>query len=943
MPDSVNLGSVYASAELRTDNLRAGVSAAVASLNQLEQNTRGILDRMNKNSEASAARAAATAQRQAERLAQAQIEAQKRAAAITAGIMGASLLALGKQILDVTVRFDSLKRGLIAVTGSAQEADKQMVRLKEVAKLPGLGMEEAIQGSIRLQAAGLSAQMAERSLKAFGNAIATVGGGKAQLAEVTLALQQLTNRTSGFGQEIRQLQNALPQIRQMMLAAFGTADSEKLSRSGITGAQFIEKILPQFEKLKQVTGGIQNSIENLQDSSKRALTAIGETLLPAVTTATDKAADALESFAKKWKDLPELVRNSITGATGLVASLAVGGLALGKIKEGLVAIRALASSPIAITIAFSVVLSKLASDLLDPTKSALARWLRDHGMFGLSAEGGEGLLDYSGGPRKQQVQGPPVTEFERRRQRTVQAIEREISANVAFFQDPTAGGKFAQPPADVIARLRERQRKLQTDLRALTVGTPAAKQEEVPITSQGRYVAVQQQLIALQQQIAKLDEQSQKATTNAQRNLLGGQILNLKARESRLQDILDQFDPNKRQQAGEQAKKEAEDRLKIARDTADEMVRITSDEFAAERFLRRREFEQSVRDGAKRTDAARIWAKQLNDIASREFLARTGGGFMQLLPSVEDVAKESLGFQELTKVLASAGEAATGLGQAFADSLKTAAYFFTVAIHNVERVVSAAKDALDGLGTAFGNVIKDAQYLDAQMKKLGEADWAKSIEDYLMNGRVRAGEQRQQQFQQGFKKQFDFMKDLAGNIADEFYDGFANGLQKIFGKNPLGRALARTLDNALSSVMDNVLASIFRKHGNGNGMTEDSGQAGGMGGLGSLGPWGIGAALLLPTLLGKGGLGGIFKGIGRIFGFADGGIMPAGRLALVGERGPELVMPATATRVIPNGAGMTTNNYHYTIHAGGIRDPHELVRLLGYETMKTQRVRQGSG
>ena len=67
------------------------------------------------------------------------------------------VIALGAAVVNSAANMDSLKRGLIAVSGSAAEAERQFVGLKEVAKLPGLGLKEAVQGSINLQALGNSA------------------------------------------------------------------------------------------------------------------------------------------------------------------------------------------------------------------------------------------------------------------------------------------------------------------------------------------------------------------------------------------------------------------------------------------------------------------------------------------------------------------------------------------------------------------------------------------------------------------------------------------------------------------------------------------------------------------------------------------------------------------------------------------------------------------
>ena len=71
---------------------------------------------------------------------------------------GRAVFGAGRQFIDAAVTMESLTRGLTAVAGSAKEAELQMADLREVAKLPGLGLEEAMRGSINLQAAGLSAE-----------------------------------------------------------------------------------------------------------------------------------------------------------------------------------------------------------------------------------------------------------------------------------------------------------------------------------------------------------------------------------------------------------------------------------------------------------------------------------------------------------------------------------------------------------------------------------------------------------------------------------------------------------------------------------------------------------------------------------------------------------------------------------------------------------------
>ena len=100
--------------------------------------------------------------------------------------------------------------------------------------------------------------------------------------------------------------------------------------------------------------------------------------------------------------------------------------------------------------------------------------------------------------------------------------------------------------------------------------------------------------------------------------------------------------------------------------------------------------------------------------------------------------------------------------------------------------------------------------------------------------------------------------------------------------------------------------------------------SGGKSGIGSIGNIFSGGGGIMDAISGifsGGGAGGgmfgsILGGIGSLFGgfFANGGDPPVGKISMVGENGPELIMPKTATTVIPNhalgsvsGSGRTVN------------------------------------
>ena len=244
-------------------------------------------------------------------------------AGLTAGLT-VPLVGLGALAVNAAADMDSLMRGLTAVAGSSGEAEKQLVRLKEVAKLPGLGVEEAIQGSIRLQAVGVSALEAERYMLQFGNALATVGKGKADLDGVIAQLVQMATKTKVVASDLKPIMERVPQVASIVKDAYGTIDTEVLQKMGVGTQEFIQKVIGGLEELPRVSGGIKNSFENLDDSWKAALTSLGNVLLPLVAKITP-ALEAMIGWVKQGAEwfgtLPAPVQAAIGTLVALLAAI----------------------------------------------------------------------------------------------------------------------------------------------------------------------------------------------------------------------------------------------------------------------------------------------------------------------------------------------------------------------------------------------------------------------------------------------------------------------------------------------------------------------------------------------------------------------------------------------------------------------------------------------
>lgn len=260
-------------------------------------------------------------------------------AALSAGIT-LPLVLLGKAAFDAAIKMDSLTRGIEAVMGNAAAARSEMDQLKEVAKLPGLSFAEAIEGSTNLQATGMSAEFARRSLMAFGNALATVGRGSEELSGVIRALTQIQAKGKVFAEEINQIAERVPQIRAVMLQAFGTANTIELQRMGLTTQEFFEGIVSELEKLPRVTGGLANALENLRDKAFVGLAPIGQAIARFVVPALERLGTMIERVGDWFGALPADIQDVILGLTVMTA-------AIGPLLAGLTAMVAIAPAVMA--------------------------------------------------------------------------------------------------------------------------------------------------------------------------------------------------------------------------------------------------------------------------------------------------------------------------------------------------------------------------------------------------------------------------------------------------------------------------------------------------------------------------------------------------------------------------------------------------------------------
>lgn len=218
--------------------------------------------------------------------------------------------------VQAAMAYDSQVRGLAAYAKNAQDLQAQLTRLQEIAKLPGLGLKEVRGGVLQLEAAGLSAQTAERAMMAFGNALALAGRGKADLEGAMLQLSQMASAGKLAGDELNVIAERVPQIRQVLKAAFGTASTEDINKMGLSINQIIEKMVAGLEQLPKASAGAITTMENLQDSLEQAFLPIGRGILDIFSSAEGGTMRLIERVAEMGKQIGEVF--SAIGKSGVI-------------------------------------------------------------------------------------------------------------------------------------------------------------------------------------------------------------------------------------------------------------------------------------------------------------------------------------------------------------------------------------------------------------------------------------------------------------------------------------------------------------------------------------------------------------------------------------------------------------------------------------------------
>ena len=211
-------------------------------------------------------------------------------------------------VVHAAADYQSIRARLTATEGNSLVADDELKKLQALAKLPGLGFEQAAQSLAGLRSMRVSEDSAVQIIDGIAKANASMGGGAEQFGRVMFQIQQGIGKGKVMAEDMNAIKEAIPNLGRLLNDSFGTSDSEelnkKLKESGKSVEDFWLQVAKMAQSLPPAGDTINNNLDNISDNWKRfkANLISSEFLL----TVTGRLADFTESIAKTADESKEL-------------------------------------------------------------------------------------------------------------------------------------------------------------------------------------------------------------------------------------------------------------------------------------------------------------------------------------------------------------------------------------------------------------------------------------------------------------------------------------------------------------------------------------------------------------------------------------------------------------------------------------------------------------
>ena len=242
------------------------------------------------------------------------------------------ILGVGAAAVSSFAKFEKMELSLKALAEEGENTSETLARLREIALLPGISLEQAAKGAAQLRAVGFEARQAEEILKGLSKAVTLSGEGPEQLGSVVRQLVQMSSKGRILQEDLSVIQENVPSVGIAIKDAFGTNNIEAIRATGVSAQQFTAEIIKAIstnEKFQKATGGLSNEFDNFGQAVQFSLATLGESIAESIDLSgiLDKLSRFIERATQAFNELSPETRKFIVIISLVVA--AIGPLLLG--------------------------------------------------------------------------------------------------------------------------------------------------------------------------------------------------------------------------------------------------------------------------------------------------------------------------------------------------------------------------------------------------------------------------------------------------------------------------------------------------------------------------------------------------------------------------------------------------------------------------------------
>lgn len=259
------------------------------------------------------------------------LELALRIRALVEGQQG--IVDLGESFIDINKRVETLIRGLTAISGSTEGAQRELEYLKDVANTSGLSVLDLADNFIKLSASAkgtaLEGEATRTIFESVSNAMAVLGSDTTTTHRAFNALAQIMSKGQVYSEELKgQLAEAIPGALQIMSRALGISTKDMLALME-AGRLSSDALLPFAEQLNKEFGLFATSsttftqaVNRLSNTWTELMSRIGNTgIWSGITSTIDGLASKTEYVAGALGvGLGAALQRVIVGTKALVTS-----------------------------------------------------------------------------------------------------------------------------------------------------------------------------------------------------------------------------------------------------------------------------------------------------------------------------------------------------------------------------------------------------------------------------------------------------------------------------------------------------------------------------------------------------------------------------------------------------------------------------------------------